>query len=54
MGYYNWWRTSGEELEEKGIHVEHLTAVPGRILTESAGIILARMIERGAADYGRV
>ena len=43
-----------EELEEKGIHVEHLTAVPGRILTESAGIILARMIERGAADYGRV
>jgi len=41
-------------LEEKGIHVEHLTAVPGRILTESAGIILARMIERGAADYGRV
>ena len=43
-----------KELEEKGIHVEHLTAVPGRILTESAGIILARIIERGAADYGRV
>ena len=56
---YLWDITTGgglpaEELEEKGINVEHLTAVPGRILTESAGIILARMIERGAADYGRV
>lgn len=56
---YLWDITTGgglqaEELEEKGIHVEHLTAVPGRILTESAGIILARMIERGAAGYGRV
>ena len=56
---YLWDITTGgglpaEELEEKGIHVEHLTAVPGRILTESAGIILAQMIERGAAGYGRV
>lgn len=56
---YLWDITTGgglpaEELEEKGVHAEHLTAIPGRILTESAGMIFAQMIEREAAGYGRV